>query len=80
MEQTAKDDRISSLEFRLSSLIKQLSDLERRLSVLERSSRNPRTLNPAPKPAPSHQPTKINHNYLNRAISIARRDYARKFK
>ena len=79
MEQIAKDERVSSIESKLNSLIQRLSDLERRLSTLERSSG---TLKPLTTPArpTSPQPTKINHNYLNRAISAARRDYQRKYR
>lgn len=64
MEQTAEDERISSIESKLNSLIQRLPDLERRLGVLERSSE---TL--------ESPPTKIRHNYLNRVISAAWRGY-----
>lgn len=64
MEQIAEDERISSIEGKLNSLVQRLPDLEHRLSVLERSSG---TLE-----SPS---TRIHHNYLNRVISEARRDY-----
>ena len=76
MEQIVKDERVSSIESKLNSLIQRLSDLERRLSVLERSAgtkSSPSSQTPA-------QPTKISHNYLNRAISKARRDYERKYR
>ncbi len=77
MEQIAKDERISSIEGKLNSLTQQLSSLERRLSVLERSTGTLKSLPSPPTPA---QPTKISHNYLNRAISKARRDYERKYR
>jgi hypothetical protein len=77
MEQIAKDERISSIESKLNSLIQRLSDLERRLSALERPAR---TLKPLPSPLKQDQPTRISHNYLNRAITKARRDYERKYR
>jgi len=77
MEQIAKDERISSIEIKLSSLIQRLSDLERRLSVLERSAG---TLKSSPPPLTPAQPTRVSHNYLDRAISKARRDYERKYR
>ncbi len=46
------------------------------MSVLERSA-GTKSLPPPPTPA---QPSKISHNYLNRAISKARRDYERKYR
>ena len=76
MERIGKDDRISSIESKLDSLIQRLSVLERRLSTLERSSGTLKT----PAAPTSPKPTKINHNYLNRAISAARRDYQRKYR
>ncbi|MFQ6129258.1 MAG: hypothetical protein ACE5OT_00400 [Candidatus Hadarchaeaceae archaeon] len=76
MEQIVKDERISSIEVKLNSLIQRLSDLERRLNVLERSA-GTKSL---PSPPTQAQPTKISHNYLNRAISKARRDYERKYR
>ncbi len=79
MEQISGDERISSIENKLKSLIQRLSILERRLSVLERSPGTFKKPTPPPKPT-SSQPTKINHNYLNRAIRTARRDYERKYR
>ncbi len=77
MEQIAKDTRVSSIESKLNSLIQRLSDLERRLGVLERSAG---ILKSSPSPLTPVQPTKVSHNYLNRAISKARRDYERKYR
>ena len=77
MEQIAKDERVSSIESKLNSLIQRLSDLERRLSALERPAR---TLKSTPSPLKPAQPTGISHNYLNRAITKARRDYERKYR
>lgn len=77
MEQIAKNERISSIEIKLNSLIQRLSNLERRLNVLERSTG---TLKPLPSPPTQAQPTRVSHNYLNRAISKARRDYERKYR
>ncbi|GAH98016.1 unnamed protein product, partial [marine sediment metagenome] len=64
MEQIAEDEHISSIESKLNSLIRQLSDLEHRLGVLERPSGTLKS-----------PPTRIRHNYLNRVISEAWRDY-----
>ncbi len=64
MEQIAEDERISSIESKLNSLIQRLPDLERRLSVLERPSGTLKL-----------SPARISHNYLNRVISEAWRDY-----
>ena len=77
MEQIAKDERVSSIESKLNSLIQRLTDLERRLSVLERPAGTLKSLPSPPTPA---QPTRISHNYLNRAITKARRDYERKYR
>ncbi len=73
VEQIEKDERISSIESRLNSLIQRLSGLERRLSALERSAGT----QPPPSPPTPAQPTKVSHNYLNRLMSKARRDYER---
>jgi hypothetical protein len=77
MEQIVKDEHISSIENKLNALIQRLAYLERRLSVLERSAG---TLKSPPPPPTPVQPTKISHNYLNRAITKARRDYERKYR
>ena len=66
MEQIAEDRRISSIESKLNSLIQRLPDLEHRLSVLER-----------PSGTSESPPAGMSHNYLNRVISKARRDYER---
>jgi len=64
MKKNAEDERISSIESKLNSLIQRLPDLERRLSVLDR-----------PSGTSESPPAGIHHNYLNRLISEARREY-----
>lgn len=78
MKQIAKEDYILSIETKLNALTQQLSDLERRLNVLERSTGILKTSPTTPKPVAPQPATKINHTYLNRAISAAKHDYDRK--
>ncbi len=73
-----RDERVLSLENRLNSLMIRLSDLERRLSALERASGaagTTKSVPQAPRPA-----AKVEHTYLTRAISKARRDYEQKYR
>ncbi len=65
-----QEERILSIENKLNLLMNRLSILERRLSALERGTKpDISALQPRPK--------NIEHNYLRRAINIARRDYER---
>lgn len=76
MKSISKEDRILSLESQLNSLIRQMAEFERRLSILERFYRSS-VVQPRPNPpAESHEPS-VNHNYLKRTISAARREYER---
>jgi hypothetical protein len=75
------DPRALQLEERLNSLHARISELERRIIALERSLTSSKQSGQQPtQPAPSQPKTEAGHKYLSRAISMAKRDYDRKYK
>jgi hypothetical protein len=75
------DPRALQLEERLNSLSARISELERRIAALERNltPSKPSGQQPA-QPAQPQPKTGTGHSYLSRAISLAKRDYDRKYK
>jgi hypothetical protein len=75
--------RTLTLDERLNHLNAKITDIERRVIALER---NLATAKPVAKPPTQHAPTspqtknETGHKYLGRAISMAKRDYERKYK
>jgi hypothetical protein len=70
-----------SLDERLRLLTTRLCEVERRLAVLEHNAPVKPAVQPAaPAPAAPQPRTAAGHKYLGRTISLAKRDYERKYK
>ena len=78
----AESKHILALKSQLSSLMQRLLEIERRLGALERSAGVGKSVTPPVRLNPSPQPRlgTINHNYLKRTISAARREYEREHR
>jgi len=78
----AESEHILVLKSQLGSLMQRLLEIERRLGALERSAGGGKPVTPPVRLNPSPQPRleTINHNYLKRTITTARREYEREHR
>jgi hypothetical protein len=79
LEEIGKDKHILAFENQLNLLSQRLTEIERRLSILEKSAGIRRASGNPLKFIQSPQTGKkpVNHTYLKRAISAAKREYER---
>jgi hypothetical protein len=76
------DEKLTVVQSQLNSIIRRLAEMERRLTQLEKTTKVPGnpSRNPTSDPPKRESRPPINHNYLNRAISSARRAYAQQHR